>query len=163
MPTMPDLFLTGGGVSWFKRNHSPHMLLGEGVFKFTSALTKMSCSPAIASTNARVAVELRDRGYWERVDATRLHLDLRMIQALSEIKCFGWNFPLRPGSDEDTTANENVARYLYFHFNLLGKGSRFCSRNSGVVICFVVIRGPICTLVGFTIGLANRLVAGQLV
>jgi HrpA-like RNA helicase len=131
VPTIPEVFLVGGAVAWFKENHRKLMMLGEGDFKFTTSLTNISCRPARASTNARLAVQLRDRGFWERVDATKLHMDLKIIQALSEIKCFAWNFPLRPGSDEDPTANERMLLDAFISLStLLKKGAAFVGEKA---------------------------------
>lgn len=126
VPTKSELFLTGGALGWFKSNHRRLMLLGEGDFKFANSLARLGHGAAKASTNARIAPELRAKGYWDRVDATKLHMELRIIQSLSEVTCFAWNFPLRPGSDEDPTANEKMLLDTFLSMSiLLEKGAAF--------------------------------------
>ena len=126
VPTKKELAIPGGALDWFKTNHRGLLMLGEGDFKFATALERMGFSPAVASTNARVAAEHGSKGYWGRIDATKLHMEMRMIQALSEINCFAWNFPLRPGSDEDPTANERMLLDTFLSMTiLLEKGTAF--------------------------------------
>mmetsp|Transcript_20991 Transcript_20991/g.31838 ORF Transcript_20991/g.31838 Transcript_20991/m.31838 type:complete len:1102 (+) Transcript_20991:182-3487(+) len=92
--------------AWYHYHHQRTMMLGEGNFKFTDALSILGIAPRLSSTN----IIGPDNDKLERlmgVDATRLHTDNRVIERIKsgEINVFGWNFPYT-GHDEDPIIHE---------------------------------------------------------
>jgi hypothetical protein len=93
VPVIESLSLPEGPLGWFHDNCEHLLLLGEGNFSFTNALVKMHMSPSLCSTkspeDSRQCVQIPLFG----VDATKLHLDPRVIAACDKIFAFAWNFP----------------------------------------------------------------------
>jgi hypothetical protein len=125
VPLLPHLLLQGdplqeGPMGWFQSNHSKLLLLGEGDFKFAAALQRMRLWPVAATTNHRLSSELLGQGYWDELDATRLHVDTRVLHHLQRIRSFAWNFPLA-GSivDVDNSENENLLLETFLSLSLL--------------------------------------------
>eukprot|EP00546_Thalassionema_frauenfeldii_P017304 CAMPEP_0178901038 /NCGR_PEP_ID=MMETSP0786-20121207/3794_1 /TAXON_ID=186022 /ORGANISM="Thalassionema frauenfeldii, Strain CCMP 1798" /LENGTH=1053 /DNA_ID=CAMNT_0020572083 /DNA_START=95 /DNA_END=3253 /DNA_ORIENTATION=- len=92
--------------AWYHYYHQRTMLLGEGNFKFTKALSILGIAPQISSTYMTgQSQDTADR--LMGVDATRLHTDNRVIEGIKsgKINAFGWNFPYT-GHDEDPIIHE---------------------------------------------------------
>jgi hypothetical protein len=88
------------------------IMLGEAKFQFTRALEGLGCGPLASSTNAFVPNELRNRGYWESIDATRLHTNPRVIRALAQqLRIFCWNFPYITTNDDNIMVEEENAEH----------------------------------------------------
>jgi HrpA-like RNA helicase len=119
VPLLPHLSLQEGPMGWFQANHPKLLLLGEGDFKFTAALNRMGLRPVAASTNRRLSSELGE-GYWDELDATRLHVDTRVLQHLHRVRSFAWNFPLTGSMvDIDHSENENLLLDTFLSLSLL--------------------------------------------
>ena len=120
VPLLPHLSLPGGPIGWFEDHHNQLLLLGEGNFNFTLNLQRMLLGPVAASTNDRLTSNLMCPGFWENVDATRLHLNQRVIQQLSRIRSFAWNFPyMGTVLQEDHGENERLLAETFLSLSLL--------------------------------------------
>jgi HrpA-like RNA helicase len=120
VPLLPHLSLQEDPMGWFQANHTKLLLLGEGDFKFAAALKRMHLWPVAASTNHHLSSELLGEGYWDGLDATRIHADTRVLQRLQHVRSFAWNFPLA-GSivDVDHSENENMLLATFLSLSLL--------------------------------------------
>jgi len=83
-----DLFV------WYHHHHQRILLLGEGNFKFTEALTVLGMPPLFSSTNIQTVQDVKSKCL-KGVDATRLHTDPRIVTEIKSgrINVFSWNFP----------------------------------------------------------------------
>jgi HrpA-like RNA helicase len=118
LPLLPDLSIEGGPVAWFQAFHSRILLLGEGDFKFTQALTALGIPPWLSSTNAETITTtiFLSSECLCGVDATRLHCDERIISSLGPVDTFAWNFPFLVGHEkEDDAALHEMLILETFH------------------------------------------------
>jgi HrpA-like RNA helicase len=115
VPQLEELCLSRGALGWFKYHASSLLLLGEGNFRFSSALCSLDAAPLISTSRDPVLAArqslpsnldpARVRG---ETDATRLHTDTDLIRLVgANVKSCAWNFPFT-GSDEDDTDNEEL-------------------------------------------------------
>lgn len=138
LPLLPYLSVDGGPIAWFNHFHPRLLMLGEGDFKFTKALTEMGMPPLISSTNTKAI----DNSYLSAVDATRLHVDHRIVSKVGPLDTFAWNFPYT-GHDEDPLIHEalmletfhsmalllSISDLEYFHFAVALQANQFSRWN----------------------------------
>jgi hypothetical protein len=65
--------------------------------------------PVAALINHRLSSELLGQGCWDELDATKLHVDARVLHHLQRIHSFAWNFPLA-GSIVNVDHSENIPK-----------------------------------------------------
>ena len=114
LPFLPYLSIEGGPVAWFQHFHPRILMLGEGNFKFTNALTQMGMPPFMSSTNTTNATA----PCLPSVDATRLHIDERVVSQVGRLDTFAWNFPYT-GHDEDPIIHEALMLETFHSMALL--------------------------------------------
>ena len=110
VPVMKQLFVQGGPLGWYQRNYPHVLLLGEGHFTFTSSLEYLGYPPYLATSNIFDSTFLDIPNRWKGVDATRLHLDQRVLQqtSIGKVQSFAWNFPSFGVDHHNDHANENL-------------------------------------------------------
>lgn len=94
--------------SWFGEHRRKLLLLGDGSFEFTKALTKLRLHPAFASCLNADMYEIGSTSVFS-VDATRIHLndEITELVADGELRHFAWNFPFT-GIEEDDAVHESL-------------------------------------------------------
>jgi HrpA-like RNA helicase len=112
VPLIQDLSLPDGALGWFKQNASSLLLLGEGNFRFSSALYSLGASPLMSTAHEAVVATRQKLGNVDptrvrgEIDATRVHTYNDLISQIGEsVQSCSWNFPFT-GSEEDDSDHE---------------------------------------------------------
>lgn len=119
--------------SWFKAVANQLLLLGEGNFQFTKALTANGNPPLLSSS--MISSTKAPSGALSGVDATRLHLNRNVNQLVRKkgVRCFGWNFPYT-GAEEDATAQEVLILNTLQSIALLFDGYPYFNVSLGLTL-----------------------------
>lgn len=121
VPRIKSLLLPDGPYEWFKTNSSKLFMLGDGNYAFSRALSKVGMPPRYTSNLERNVVKVSGSTTFNQVDATRLHADQRVLEAVQDkgIRCFAWNFPFVGGAEENPVAQESLLLSTLQSFILL--------------------------------------------
>ena len=94
-------------VEWYLLNESKLLLLGEGDFAFTRALRSLNLRNFVSTTYEGTPYT-NDISFLKNVDATRLHLDARILSSVRTraVSAFSWCFPFITGREEDEAGHE---------------------------------------------------------
>lgn len=110
VPLIESLSLPRGPLAWFQEN-APHLfMLGEGQYAFSKSLAKAGMPPRFASNLEHNHVSLSGTTVYTKVDATRLHVDNRVVRAvqMAGMRAFGWNFPFVGTAEELSYVQESL-------------------------------------------------------
>ena len=131
-------------IDWYFEHASELLLLGEGSFHFTRALRALNLTGFSSSTFEGTPYR-NDPSFLQNVDATRLHLDSRIVQRVKAhgTTAFSWCFPFITGMDEDETVHDALMLGTFhsltalckesphdeFSFALMLQGDQLCRWN----------------------------------
>eukprot|EP00977_Amphora_coffeiformis_P009883 scaffold2290_cov170-Amphora_coffeaeformis.AAC.3 len=110
VPQIESLSLPDRAFAWFKVNAPRLFMLGEGHYAFSKALVKAGIPPRFTSNFEGNFEPIGGSTTYTKVDATMLHADDRVIQAVQNkgTTAFAWNFPFVGSAEEISFVQESL-------------------------------------------------------
>ena len=111
-------------VEWYLLNEGKLLLLGEGNFAFTRALRSLNLRKFVSTTYEGTPY-MNDVSFLKNVDATRLHLDARILSSVRSrgTSAFSWCFPYITDREEDEAGHEALLLAAFHSLTALCKES----------------------------------------
>ena len=111
-------------VEWYLMNEGKLLLLGEGNFGFTRALRSLDLRDFVSTTYEGTPY-VNDISFLKNVDATRLHLDARILSSVRSkgTSAFSWCFPYITDREEDEAGHEGLLLGTFHSLTTLCKES----------------------------------------
>jgi len=134
VPILESLHLPEGSLGWYKGMANQMLLLGEGNFQFTRALTAMGSPPLVASSYVSSSVMVPDA--LVGIDATKLHLNrnvAHLVHRAGGVRSFAWNFPFT-GTEEDQSEHEALILNTLQSIALLFEDYNHVSVSLGIAL-----------------------------
>ena len=111
-------------VEWYLLHEGKLLLLGEGNFAFTRALRSLNLRNFVSTTYEGTPY-INDISFLKNVDATRLHLDARILTSVRTrgTSAFSWCFPYITDREEDEAGHEALLLGAFHSLTALSKES----------------------------------------
>jgi len=119
-PILPELQLNDGATGWYKKHGHELLLLGDGNFSFSQALSILACPARVSTTLEQSHHSFGGAQFFTGIDATRVHKNslITMLVQSGSVHCSAWNFPFT-GVEENDDGNIDLLSGTFLSLSLL--------------------------------------------